>query len=149
MKLQDQVCTIEQAKKLKELGVSQESYFSWCGDETQRLMDNGKDGLAISDWVYVTRTIPCNNQEADHREMVPSAKPFAAAFNVAELGIMLPPGYDTMYTTNDGWRCYDLDGMDMHKKPFIHEVEARAAALIKLLENGKISVDEVNQCLTA
>lgn len=29
MKIENQVCTIEQAKTLKELGISQDSYFHW------------------------------------------------------------------------------------------------------------------------
>lgn len=92
MKLQDQVCTLEQAKKLKQLGVNQDGQFSWCGDETPRLMDNAKDGLAIQNWVFVDVTNDFNNMHGDWRSDVPSAKPFAAAFTVSELGRMIGKG---------------------------------------------------------
>lgn len=35
MKLEDQVCSLDLAKRLKELGVKQESVFWWRGDRTE------------------------------------------------------------------------------------------------------------------
>jgi len=31
MKIEEQVCALELAKRIKELGVKQESRFYWCG----------------------------------------------------------------------------------------------------------------------
>lgn len=141
MKLIDQVITLEQAKRLKELGVTQNSYFSWCGDETQRLMDNGKDGLTISDWVYISETIPVNNQEADHRSMVPSARPFAAAFTVAELGAMIGKG------TNAASLLYDAVQARMnqsHSFTIVLSAQFIANCLIGMLETGMLTPEEVN-----
>lgn len=166
MKLIDQVCTLSQAKRLKELGVRQESLFSWCGDETKRLMDNGKDGLAISDWVYLDSTIPANNQEADHRSMVPSAKPFAAAFTVAELSVMLPDYYPSWrFKVNESieerkWIATIICGPkppgidDIHTESAFDrwgktQAEALATLLIALLETEVITVEEVNARLCA
>jgi hypothetical protein len=164
MKLMNQVCTLEQAKRLKELGVSQDSLYSWCGDETKRLMDNGKAGMAVSDWVYIDLTIPPNNQELDHRSMVPNAKPFAAAYNVAELGAMLPGKFQYMdfecfvdsvkYCKEYKWIA-GVHTVWAHDRPVVAkkyfpantEAQARAAMLIALLETEAIKVEEVNNRL--
>jgi hypothetical protein len=119
MKLEDQVCTEQQADRLKELGIIQESLFYHTH----------------SDWGVMPR-------KSDF-----SGNP-SSALTVAELGVMLPPGYDTMYCTNDGWRGFDLDGQDMcDSKPFATEAEARAAMLIYLLETNIITPAEVNERL--
>lgn len=166
MKTQNQCCTLEQAKLLKSLGVSQESLFSWCGDETKRLMDNGKDGLAVSDWVYIDSTIPANNQEADHRSMVPSAKPFASAFTVAELYIMLPdyyPSWRFKVNEKSGERKWVATVICGPKPPGVDDIhtahefdryaktqaEALATLLIALLETEVIAVEEANARLCA
>jgi hypothetical protein len=144
MKLMNQVCTLEQAKKLKALGVNQDSLYSWCGDETKRLMDNGKDGLAVSDWVYIDLTIPPNNQELDHRSMVPSAKPFAAAFTVAELGAMIGKG------TNAAALFYDAVQARMnqsHSFTIALDVKFVANCVIGMLETGRMNIEEVNNRL--
>lgn len=75
MNLKDQVCTLEQGKELKELGVKAKSYFSWIGynkssAEKERLLN------------------PTEFQEArlwqhDFIRVYP-------AYSVAELGVMLP-----------------------------------------------------------
>lgn len=67
MKLEDQVVSLELAKKLRELGVRQESEFYW-------------EELPIG-----TKLFPSDD---DVRMW-----PWCAAFTVAELGEMLPEGY--------------------------------------------------------
>jgi hypothetical protein len=120
MKIEDQVCTEFQADRLKEFGIIQESLFYHTH----------------SDWGVMPR-----------KSIDFSGNP-SSAFTVAELGILLPPGYDTMYCTNDGWRGFDLDGQDMcDSKTFDTEAEARAAMLIYLLETNLITPAEVNERL--
>lgn len=122
MKLQDQVCTLEQANRLMSLGINQESYFVL-----------GQRGVLTESWAI----------EGDEDV-------FYSAFTVAELGVMLPAGYDTMYCTNDGWRGFDLASRDMlDSKTFYTEAECRAAMLIYLLENKLITTKEVNTRLCA
>lgn len=73
MKLEDQVCSLELAKKLKELGVEQKSLFYWtCYDSS--FDDEGEDYGNIV-----------------HYE-TPDCHPdwHCSAFTVAELGKMLP-----------------------------------------------------------
>lgn len=154
MKLQDQVCTLEQAKKLKELGVDQSSLFSWCGDETNRLMDGGASGIEYGKWVFVNTTKPANNQEEDHRDLVPSAKPFAAAFTVAELGVMLPAGYcsgNGIVSGKTKW-CAKAKSNVWFDDTITETVEgteaqARAEMLMYLLGNKIITSEEVNSRL--
>ena len=67
MKLEQQVCNLELARKLKELGVKQESLFSW------RIFKDGFD----SDVCYME-----NHADVGRME-------YAAAFTVAELINML------------------------------------------------------------
>lgn len=136
MKLEDQVCTLEQAKRLKELGVLQgHSYAAFiknkCQQETKFwLMPVNSPG--VSNEGYEKWDSGCLNG--------------FSAFTSAELGQMLPFGYDTMQCTGEGWRGYDLDHGDYG--PFETEAKARAAMLIQLLETNAITADEVNKRLT-
>lgn len=130
MKLQNQVCSLEQGKRLAQLGISTNSHLSWLGDETLRLMDNGKDGVSYSNWVFVSQTEPVNNQEADWRDDVCISKPLAPAFTVAELGVML-----------DDTTPFVIESVDRT------EAQSRAAFLIQLLEQGHLTPDECNSRL--
>ena len=64
MELKDQVVSLELAKKLKELGVKQDSYFAWYKGEVRR-------------WNQLTQELR-------------KGEPPVSAFTVAELGEMLP-----------------------------------------------------------
>lgn len=132
MKLEDQVCGLELAKKLKELGVKQESIFAWA--EVNQGGNNWKYQVVQSDF------------QADCE--------YISAFTVAELGEMLPLylkrdansglpfsvercGLQT-YKTYDGkgWVvCYDFLSRSGRT-----EANARAKMLIYLLENKLINL---------
>jgi hypothetical protein len=124
MKLSDQCCTVIQAKKLKELGVSQTSVACYIGDELH-LFEKG-----FYNW-------------AEQKGM-----DAVAAYTVAEMGEMLPPGYDTMRSTEgykqQRWLGYDLNGRDFPKESFDTEAECRAAIIIALLEEHLITPAEIN-----
>lgn len=68
MKLEDQVCSLELAKRLKELGVKQESFAYWHKNHASVKLRLDRDDLG-TDW--------SDNQ-------------INSAFTVAELGEMLP-----------------------------------------------------------
>lgn len=76
MKLENQVCSLESAKKLKELGFVQESlfYWSWCITEDS----NGHAEIVDEDQNYAEQ----------HREEIEYE--CASAYTVAELGELLP-----------------------------------------------------------
>lgn len=159
MKIESQVCTLEQAKRLKELGISQDSFFSWFGDEKHVNLDAATDKYParVAVHVWVNRTEPYNNQDADHRVDISATTPIAAAFTVAELGAMFPKsfkyGEDEAYistcraTTSDEWYTNILT---VSQREFVAsdegytEAEARAAMLIYLLENNLITAHDCN-----
>jgi hypothetical protein len=75
MELEKQVCSLELARKLKELGVKQESLFYWVGEE--------KDNLFLSQQTKFIYGSAPDLSEAEY--------PFVySAFTVVELGEMLP-----------------------------------------------------------
>lgn len=144
MKLENQVVSLDLAKKLKELGVKQESQFNWWkGIGVGRIMPN--------DWSQFNMEPKPMYDTADVKEKI-------SAFTVAELGEMLP-----IYICDPARRlskqdkkCFSLQqrGFDEDyvddAKPISFEVsyngtevktredteaDARAKMLIYLLEN--------------
>lgn len=146
MKLENEVCLLEQAETLKVLGVNQNSRYSWCGNKNLTPQENNPERKP---WVFVNTTKPANSLEEDHRSMVPSAKPFAAAYNVAELGIMLGSETYTLRTGSESsqfanWAWMD-DGNGIGLGEYATEAQARAAMLIHHIEQGYTTVEEVNE----
>lgn len=126
MKLEDQVCSLELAKKLKELGVKQESLFVWI----QRKPESANEE---PHW-YVKQegNWPAGMKLYDSN----------SAFTVAELGEMLKGyGYATSQTIpfadENKWYCFvyeeDITDWDDFADT---EADARAKMLCYLIENG-------------
>jgi len=138
MKLEDQVVSLELAKRLKELGVKQESLFYWW-------LDTGSDFKDEPSANYGKPTPKENGGWWDE----------VSAFTVAELGEMLPKyvGDDAQYFLE----CYKTDctpnksgyqirySENQSAEYCLHavmentEADARAKMLIYLLENGLIT----------
>ena len=125
MKLENQVCSLELAKKLKELGVKQESLFYW-----------GKT-LGKFEIIYFPGNLTKSDAEIGR----------VSAFTVAELGEMLAKynkNRDFVVTNFDNeedfeWICQiqRFDSDDYIGETFYAETEAdaRAKMLIYLIEN--------------
>ena len=135
MKLENQVCSLEHAKRLKELGVKQESYFKWRSDGAE--------------------VIPAHELREDYWAEFPSA------LTVAELGELLPEKFTGEHagwhldihkeTMTDGL-CYWLvdyteqqpcgSVMSYFDEIFADttEADARAKMLIYLIENDLITI---------
>lgn len=122
MKLEDQVANLELSKRLKELGVKQESYFWW------------NNSIESGGWLL-----------EDHEE---ANETNAAAFTVAELGALLPEF--TIHKKTDGvsnlWRIDLSENLSWIYQPKISdedrvtEANIRAKLLIHLLEQKLIEV---------
>lgn len=93
MELSQQVCSLEQAKRLKELGVKQESLFYWAGGE-----------LYVKTGICVINMNDCGIGTFGYIQE--GFNDFCSAFTVAELGEMLPK----YIRKEDGkwWNIYDF-----------------------------------------
>lgn len=138
MKIQDQVCTIEQAKRFKELGIAQESlfYFNW-------LITGHEHGIPIQFGKIMESEYLSNWQQI-------------SAFTVAELGIMLPENVscfrsDGKFEINVHKGLYPMpqiqDGFNYFVVKGDTEAEARAAMLIFLMKERLVSASQINEAL--
>ena len=138
MKLEDQVVSLELAKKLKEIGVKQESYFSW-------------QSLTNEKW-HIGHT------HANHLYEKKGRNEFYSAFTACELGEMLPSSIESygleIYSTssllnggkfggNNLWHIRYADKVNelFERKCGIKECDARAEMFIYLIENKLIEVN--------
>lgn len=132
MKLEDQVVSLDLAKRLKELGVKQKSHFIWANGGYKWFVSPDHEIIRINDPGY--------------------AQPWPSAFTVAEMGEMLPPGIasfqERMANTQaeiKKWFCAYEEEADDHG-PVINprvenadtEADARAKMLIYLIEKGMV-----------
>ena len=136
MKLEQQVCSLDLAKRLKEFGVKQESYFYWW----------------TKDWNdrEVKPAIHTSSRVQSGNSTIPVPDCYSA-FTVAELGEMLPD------IVGDAWlMCsfcknagkYDVEYVQWVNSSLHHiysergenEADARAKMLIYLLENKLITL---------
>jgi len=127
MKLEEQVVSLELAKKLKELGVKQDSFFKW-----------GK--MAGEPRVFYPAM------------MTAFYDTLCSAFTVAELGEMLPEGDGGDYCK--GYFTMDNEAYEYHPEYKEHceiyrigvwektEADARAKLLIHLIEEGLVIGDK-------
>ena len=152
MKLSDQVCNLELAKRLKELGVKQESLFYW----SNCCIGYKYEDLACS-YVYEKEKIGVEYKNdvpeddffgSDDDDIEVGDKKVYSAFTVAELGEMLPKivegiqkylKYSEWYLRIEYGNCWRVGYISKNKKSDIFisddtEANARAKMLIYLLE---------------
>lgn len=113
MKLENQVTSLELSKKLKKLGVKQESLWSWYGDKGDLIMSN------YDNEIFNTTTV------------IPYS-----AFTVAELGEMIKNkgwGYPIYVERDNKW--HNVLNSDLPIVVENTEADARAKMLIYLIEN--------------
>ena len=135
MNLEDQVCALELAKRLKELGVKQDSYFYWV----RKIFSNDPP---VDPWIIQD----CIDTHAFEN---------ISAFTVAELGELLPPGIESHVGFNGSpnnitWGCnnQNMHGYKTCEEGAKHshieyadtEADARAKMLIYLIENGLVKL---------
>lgn len=128
MRLQDQVCTLEQAKQLEELGIMQGT------------------SLFVFREGYANPSIGADERADNPQELFD-------AFTVAELGEMLPSDWSENWN-HRYWprRRGNLDWVAGDESPTTiettKEVDARASLLIHMLKSFKVTPGEVNARLS-
>lgn len=137
MNLEQQVVSLELAKRLKEMGVKQESLLWWSQPYPKEV--DGKPNA----WVMSGGDEP--------RVTFFKTPNSVSAFTVAELGEMLPQGISS-YKNPDKkgeWRAlahrelWDREGVTLEGRPFTDadtEADARAKMLIYLIEHDLIQI---------
>jgi hypothetical protein len=147
MKLEKQVCCLELANRLKELGVKQESLYSHVFRRNQNV-----DAKA---WFLYSSERIREGKVWDSKigELMPIQlliEKEIAAFTVAEVGEMLPEAFLWDGTTQVGLYCgkytegwhvyYKAAGKRIHYEDGRTEADARARMLIYLLEQKLITL---------
>lgn len=126
MKIEDQVCSLELAKKLKELGVKQESLFYHQ--------------------VGIDKSIIRFEAKEFGEKMQPKLKvKWFSAFTVAELGELLPTNQVQTLKWLNQYYCEAWEDVVDKLRPITRyvdskEADARAKMLIYLLENKLITL---------
>lgn len=122
MKIEKQVCSLSQAKGLKEAGVSQKSEFFFKINEIQTV---------VSD----------KNMVSMIKRYLPGINDYVSAYNSAELGKMLPSETSLKKNVHGYWiaqhNSYAAFGMKT-------EAEVKAELIIILLSVGEMKVEELN-----
>lgn len=161
MKIENQVCTLEQGKRLKELGVAQTAHFTWY--EVSNGDDEGVFEREDVEWHPVLCRYdrnrqadvaigPINDDLTTGDGEFCSYKPApSSAYTVVELGVMLPAYYHSRYGNNlmgeMGWVIGQYGVLTVDSVAHATEAQARAAMLIYLLENNLTTAEDVNQRL--
>lgn len=128
MKIENKVCTIEQAKRLKELGVDQRSEWFWVYP--------AKKGMISTTYGVYHKSVA--HDFIDNNEGNEFDSELSAALDVAELGMLLPDKYATV-KFNGIWAAWEVLGTFIFKDIIgITEAECRASILIELIENGEL-----------
>ena len=130
MKLEHQVCDLIRAKRLKELGVTQNINLFYYSSHPSNIYLQLV--VASDSALYVIKGDLLKN----------NFNGFVSAFTVAELSIMLLEYAETYFTKKNTWR---LLGADLD---FVTQAESSGHRLISLIENNILDINEVNNRLT-
>lgn len=134
MKLEDQVCSIESARRLKELGVPQDSLFYWCFSQKDAdycvcyAYDSGK---------YPLKDINCSAFTAGELgELLPKIIVKSVTYGIEYCTRLSDGPFGVFYASCSG--AYGNLCWIVGKT----EAEARAKCLIYLLENKLMEITE-------
>lgn len=142
MKIENQVCTYKQAKRLRALGINVPAYYIWW-----------------KDWRYEQIVLRPYSSPGYSLGGAEKEKTSAWAYSVTEIGVMLPDEIKREGALLFHWsdNCFG-EGVRLHfpnlYKPEIQggyesEAECRADTLIYLIENNYITAAECNERLQA
>lgn len=127
-----QVSSLELSKRLKELGVKQESVFKYCGGHTD--YHDSDEGV----FELCPNTDLLDDDEYCHTAEM-TCEFTISAFTVAELGEMLPKNLPWTSITGYLQRSWSCE-ITNHREGADTEADARAKMLIYLLENNLLTL---------
>lgn len=140
MKLEDQVCSLELAKKLKELGVKQDGHFFWA--------EFRNDSASLGDNMNIVHTQLLRIDQVAEYQDYDRIKDLdiTVALTVAELGEMLPHKIKDKDALNGFW-VHKFSGKHIWMVGYgsmtpavefgaVTEADVRAKMLIYLIEKG-------------
>jgi hypothetical protein len=139
MNMNEQVISLELAKKLKELNIEQDSYFFWC-KTAPILTSSGTD--KAPEWKELHLFDEWTRKKIDYYESY-------SAFSCSELGVMLPKyikknDFEYYYSQVPSKHCNEwvifygnsftfLENCEVED---VSEAECKAKMLVYLIENG-------------
>lgn len=142
--VEDQVCSLEDAKRLQELGINQHSLFYFVKDQFTQLpmMECNPDK-------FIIRSKPFITSKPDN---------FYSAFTVAELLEILPLSIEENHLTifahselddkSKYWKIGYVNclGIYVHFTHAFKLAYAISEMLIYLIETKRITAEEINKC---
>lgn len=164
MRLEDQVCSLELAKRLKKLGVKQESYFCYVKvDVPNETYSTQSEAKEWGEFFIVSFKLEKKVYFEDKNDFEPQrvvsygcgccfwdleVKEHYSAFTVAELGEMLPLWWDSGKREDKDYICrvFEKNVTNTHHSFGSSEADARAKMLIYLIENGLIKERDDATC---
>lgn len=154
MDIKNQVCSLEQAKRLKELGVKHPGYF--CYAHPVKEVHKGFDGEA-TDYIEEYKDEP---ELMDLSAAMWNGLPYCHAYTVAELGVMIDDFVSHARRIDYGWEVRFKQRIPPEKEKFVStlelngtfitratEAQARGHLLIYLLETGWLDAEKSNDRL--
>lgn len=153
LSIEDQVCTVEQAKRLVELGATANSFTCWIQDTMNPHWNNG---YALGKLNYEAMQllkrceVPTPKKARPKRGMKPepeASNEIWPAYTVAELMSLLVQGdYYATFFAYDKWWFLDLRNESPYRvsqdekaeRGFPTEAQARAAMAIEILQFGTL-----------
>ena len=134
MKLEQQVCTLEQAKRLKELGISGETAFAYFIAPSHAGICLGDSGNLRHVWALTG-----NPYDREDVEFIPT-------FTVSELGRMIGPNTRAASKFHDAVMNRINQSFSMQVATSVQFV---ANCVIGLIETGVLEIEDANRRLVA
>lgn len=127
MKIEKQVCTLEQAKKLNDLGVAQSSLFYWKENEIQIVVTEKQ----MKEWI---------------EKYLPTLNEYYSAFTLSELSAMIKGG---SYEAERLWNRMLSRINGGNSCTLFYQPSFLADFLIDILEAKYLSVEACNKRVLA
>lgn len=134
--LEKQVCALQYAERLRELGVKQDSYFNYYKDNENEIHIFSK------------------TENGSYNEYVGCTYVIFSAFTVAELGEMLPKEINIKTKKGKSISSFQINARGGYWQAVYFgaiqtaadtEADARSQMLIHLIENGLVKVEDINK----